>query len=100
MLHRRLWRPGAGRRLLRRQDADGWYASLGGFYTTQKGVRNTQYPSDQGYQLEGTATHPLDDGKLQAYFRMTDTNTPFFTVDGRRGESRRKDLDHEPTQFA
>jgi iron complex outermembrane recepter protein len=59
--------------------ADGWYASLGGFYTTQQGVRNTQYPSDQGYQLEGTATHTLDDGKLQAYFRVTNTNTQFFT---------------------
>ena len=59
--------------------SDGWYASLGGFYTTEKGVRDTQYPSDQGYQLEGTVTHPLDDGKLQAYFRQTDTNTQFFT---------------------
>ena len=59
--------------------ADGWYASLGGFYTTEKGVRDTQYPSDQGYQLEGTVTHPIDDGKLQAYFRVTDTDTQFFT---------------------
>jgi iron complex outermembrane recepter protein len=59
--------------------ADSWYASLGGFYTTQQGVRNTQYPSDQGYQLGGTATHVLDDGKLQAYFRVTNTNTQFFT---------------------
>ena len=28
--------------------ADGWYASVGGFYTTEKGVRDTQYPSDEG----------------------------------------------------
>jgi hypothetical protein len=59
--------------------ADGWYASLGGFYTTEKGVRDTQYPSDQGYQLEGTVTHTIDDGKIQAYFRETDTDTQFFT---------------------
>jgi hypothetical protein len=56
-----------------------WYASIGGFYTTEKGVRNTQYPSDQGYQLEGTVTHTIDDGKIQAYARLTDTNSQFFT---------------------
>lgn len=59
--------------------ADGWYASIGGFYTTEQGVRNTQYPSDEGYQFEGTVTHTIDDGKLQLYGRVTDTNTQFFT---------------------
>jgi hypothetical protein len=59
--------------------SDGWYASIGGFYTTQKGVRDTQYPSDEGYQLEGTITHTIDDGKIQAYARITDTDTQFFT---------------------
>ncbi len=59
--------------------SDGWYASLGGFYTTEKGVRDTQYPSDEGYQLEGTVTHTIDDGRIQAYGRVTDTNTQFFT---------------------
>jgi hypothetical protein len=59
--------------------ADGWYASIGGFYTTEKGVRDTQYPSDEGYQLEGTVTHTIDDGKIQLYGRVTDTNTAFFT---------------------
>lgn len=59
--------------------SEGWYASIGGFYTTEKGVRDTQYPSDEGYQLEGTITHPIDDGKIQAYGRVTDTNSQFFT---------------------
>ena len=59
--------------------SDGWYASIGGFYTTEKGVRNTQYPSDQGYQLEGTVTHTIEDGRIQAYARLTDTNSQFFT---------------------
>src|SRR5579859_6170495 len=59
--------------------ADGWYASVGGFYTTEKGVRDTQYPSDEGYQFEGTVTHTIDDGKLQLYGRVTNTNTQFFT---------------------
>jgi len=59
--------------------ADGWYGSIGGFYTTEKGVRDTQYPSDEGYQLEGTITHTIDDGKLQVYGRVTDTKTQFFT---------------------
>jgi outer membrane receptor protein involved in Fe transport len=59
--------------------SDGWYASIGGFYTNTKGVRDTQYPSDEGYQLEGTITHTIDDGRIQAYARITDTNTQFFT---------------------
>ena len=59
--------------------ADGWYASMGGFYSTEKGVRDTQYPSDEGYQFEGTVTHTIDDGKIQLYGRVTDTNTQFFT---------------------
>lgn len=59
--------------------SDGWYASIGGFYTTEKGVRDTQYPSDSGYQLEGTVTHTIDDGKIQFYTRLTDTDTQFFT---------------------
>lgn len=59
--------------------ADDWYGSLGGFYVTEKGVRDTQYPSDQGYQVGGTLTHTIADGKLQAYFRQTNTNTQFFT---------------------
>ena len=56
-----------------------WYASIGGFYTTEKGVRDTQYPSDEGYQLEGTVTHTIEDGRLQAYARITNTNSAFFT---------------------
>ena len=31
--------------------ADGWYGSAGGFYRSSDGVRNPQFPADQGGQF-------------------------------------------------
>ncbi|MGC1304939.1 MAG: TonB-dependent receptor [Caulobacteraceae bacterium] len=59
--------------------ADGWYGSVGGFYRTDDGVRNTQFPADQGYQFVGTLTHDIDNGRLQLYARVTHDQNAFFT---------------------
>ena len=59
----------------------GWYASVGGFYRTDKGVRNTQYPADQGYQIVGTLTHEFEDGgSFTLYGRQTHDQNAFFTA--------------------
>lgn len=60
---------------------NGWYGSVGGFYRTQKGVRDTQYPSDQGYQIVGTITHDFEDGgSFTLYARQTHDQNAFFTA--------------------
>jgi len=60
---------------------NGWYASVGGFYRTSKGVRNTQFPSDDGYQISGTITHEFaDGGSFQLYARNTYDRNAFFTA--------------------
>ncbi|MHB8283333.1 MAG: TonB-dependent receptor domain-containing protein, partial [Caulobacteraceae bacterium] len=59
--------------------ADDWYASVGGFYRTDQGVRDTQFPADQGYQFVGTLTHDIEDGRLQLYGRVTHDQNAFFT---------------------
>jgi len=61
------------------QIADGWYASVGGFYRKDDGVRATQYPADQGYQLVATLTHDLEGGKVTLYGRTTHDQNAFFT---------------------
>ncbi len=61
------------------QIASDWYGSIGGFYRQDNGVRNTEYPADQGYQLVGTLTHVIDDGKMTLYGRVTHDKNAFFT---------------------
>ena len=59
--------------------AEDWYGSIGGFYRTDTGVRDTQFPADQGYQLVATLVHPIEDGRLTFYARTTDDKNAFFT---------------------
>src|SRR5215469_8485880 len=55
--------------------ADGWYASIGGFYRTSDGVRDPQYLSDVGGQLTATLKHDLDNGSIMFWARtMHDHN--------------------------
>jgi outer membrane receptor protein involved in Fe transport len=55
--------------------ADGWYASIGGFYRDSQGVRDPQYPSDIGGQLTATLKHDLNDGSVMFWARtMHDHN--------------------------
>jgi outer membrane receptor protein involved in Fe transport len=58
---------------------NGWYGSLGGFYRTSKGVRNTQFPADQGYQVVATLTREFENGSATLYGRQTYDRNAFFT---------------------
>ena len=60
--------------------SEGWFATLGGFYRTDNGVRDSQFPTDDGYQLTGTLTHLLDDGKVTLYARTLNDKNLFFTA--------------------
>jgi len=60
--------------------AKGWYGSVGGFYRTDNGIRDTQFPADQGHQFVANLTHDLEDGgTLTLYTRQTKDKNAFFT---------------------
>lgn len=59
--------------------ADKWYASVGGFYRTSHGVRDGQFPADDGGQLTATLTRKLDQGELTFYARHTSDKNAFYT---------------------
>jgi outer membrane receptor protein involved in Fe transport len=59
--------------------ADGWYASVGGFTRTTQGVRDGQFPADDGGQLTATLTRKLDQGELTFYARTTSDKNAFYT---------------------
>ena len=60
--------------------ADKWYMTIGGFYESSDGERNTQYPSDRGGQLSANLTHKLDDGgELEIYARSMNTSAAWYT---------------------
>ncbi len=59
--------------------SDNWYISGGGFYRTSTGVRDTQYPSDDGGQASINLTRKLDNGELSLWGRSTRDKNTFFT---------------------
>lgn len=59
--------------------ADKWYVSGGGFYRTSTGIRDTQYPADEGGQLSLNLTRKLDAGELSLWGRVTREKNTFFT---------------------
>jgi outer membrane receptor protein involved in Fe transport len=59
--------------------ADGWYGSIGGFTRTSQGVRDGQFPTDDGSQLTATLTRKLAQGELTFYARTTDDKNAFYT---------------------
>ena len=56
-----------------------WFISLGGFYRTTDGVRDSQYPADNGGQLTGTLAHKWDEGKILFYARVLNDKNLFIT---------------------
>ncbi|MFC5477653.1 TonB-dependent receptor [Massilia suwonensis] len=59
--------------------AEGWYGTIGGFYRKTDGVRDAQFPADDGGQLTATITRKLDGGEITAYVRATDEKNAFYT---------------------
>lgn len=60
--------------------ADDWFYSLGGFYREDDGVRDTQFPANEGGQISGTLTHTFDRGEFTVYGRLLDDKNAFFTA--------------------
>nr|MDP9125648.1 TonB-dependent receptor [Pseudomonadota bacterium] len=60
--------------------ADKWYMTIGGFYESSNGQRNTEFPSDRGGQLSANLTHKLDGGgELEIYARTMSTSAAWYT---------------------
>lgn len=59
--------------------ADGWYGSIGGFHRVTNGVRDAQFPADDGGQVTATLTRKLDQGELTLYARATTDKNAFYT---------------------
>lgn len=59
--------------------AEGWYGSVGGFWRTSDGVRDPQYPADEGGQLTATLKRESDRGDLVLYARYLNDKNQFLT---------------------
>jgi outer membrane receptor protein involved in Fe transport len=55
-----------------------WYFSIGGFYRQSDGIRNTQFPADDGGQLTATLSHDLDNGSIMFYGRELNDKNVFI----------------------
>ncbi len=58
--------------------ADKWYASAGGFYRDSHGVRDPQFPADDGGQFTATLSHDLDNGSFMLWGRTLDDKNQFI----------------------
>src|SRR6185437_11746179 len=58
--------------------AEGWYASVGGFWRESDGVRDPQFKADSGGQLTATLTHDLDNGSFMLWARKLDDKNQFI----------------------
>jgi hypothetical protein len=58
---------------------DSWFGSIGGFWRTSDGVRDPQFPADEGGQLTGTLKYKGDDSQLVLYARYLDDKNQFIT---------------------
>ena len=56
-----------------------WFVSVGGFYRYSEGVRNSQFPADDGGQLTGTLAHKWDAGNILFYARVLNDKNLFIT---------------------
>jgi outer membrane receptor protein involved in Fe transport len=56
-----------------------WFFSIGGFYRDSNGIRNSQYPADDGGQITGTLTHTLDNGTIMFFARDLNDKNLFIT---------------------
>src|SRR3984893_12635077 len=59
--------------------AQDWFASIGGFYRNSNGIRNSQYPADDGGQLTATVTHTMDSGTIMFFARDLNDKNLFIT---------------------
>ena len=60
------------------QLADNWYGAIGGYYRTEDGVRDTQYPEADGGSIHANITHTFEGGQVTFYANETKDNDAFF----------------------
>ncbi len=58
---------------------ENWFGSVGGFWRTSDGVRDPEFPADEGGQLTATLKHESDNGQLTLYARYLDDKNQFIT---------------------
>ena len=56
-----------------------WFVSFGGFYRYSDGVRDSQYPADNGGQITATLSHKWDQGTILFYGRELNDKNLFIT---------------------
>ncbi|HEY1394289.1 MAG TPA: TonB-dependent receptor, partial [Methylibium sp.] len=59
---------------------DKWSFMVGGFWRQSQGVRDTQFPADDGGQASVVLRRKLDDGSLQLYARALHDRNAFYTA--------------------
>jgi len=59
--------------------AEGWTMSIGGFYRYSNGVRDSQFPADNGGQLTATLAHRMDNGTVMFFARVLNDKNLFIT---------------------
>lgn len=59
--------------------ADNWYGSVGGFWRRSDGVRDPQFPADNGGQFTATISRDWDSGSLMFYARALKDHNQFVT---------------------
>jgi outer membrane cobalamin receptor len=59
--------------------AAGWLASVGGFYRVSNGIRNSQFPADDGGQLTETLSRQLSNGSVLFWARQLHDKNLFVT---------------------
>ncbi|PKM07862.1 MAG: TonB-dependent receptor [Gammaproteobacteria bacterium HGW-Gammaproteobacteria-4] len=60
--------------------SDDWFFSVGGFYREDDGVRDTQFPANEGGQFSATISHTFDAGEFSFSARHLDDKNAFFTA--------------------
>lgn len=60
--------------------SDKWTVMVGGFWRQSQGLRDTQFPADDGGQLSLVLNRKLDDGNLQLYARALNDRNAFYTA--------------------
>jgi outer membrane receptor protein involved in Fe transport len=59
--------------------APDWFASAGGFYRKSDGVRDPQFPSDDGGQFTATISHDMSNGSFMLWGRALNDKNQFMT---------------------
>ncbi len=59
---------------------DDWRFTVGGFWRTGDGIRDTGFPADEGGQVSATVSRVFDNGELTLYGRHTEDRNAFFTA--------------------